>query len=337
MPLASATLVVRFAATLRRRIAGQQRTIRMRRPWCFLALTWCWIALHSSLVSATPARARSVSYVAPSGAGCPDAAQFLAETRARTNRPWTGPQAFRHRFAATIVQDGMVFRGSLEVADSDGTTDLRHVRGASCAEVASALTLMIAIAADREDAAAPVATPSSSGPRPWSIGASAMVSGGLAPDPAIGGAIAAQTKMAQPPGFAPTVGLMAAWLDSGPLGGHDRVATFRWAAARGSACVPVASFEGFSAEPCVLAELGALRGAGRQVARRKADSAAWFSGGLALRLTARAGADWFLQSEGALCLPGSRPEFVFERPTVEVHQVPWVVGSVTVGLGLRLP
>ena len=89
-------------------------------------------------------------------AGCPDAAEFGGEVRGRASRARLADPGERARtFTVRITRAGRTFRGPLEVRETAGDSSARDVSGASCAEVASALALVTALAIDPQAATAP--------------------------------------------------------------------------------------------------------------------------------------------------------------------------------------
>jgi hypothetical protein len=88
-----------------------------------------------------------VTFTAP--AGCPDTDAFTAEVTARTAKArLASPGEPARSFTVTITTSGKKARGKLIIDDPRGPSSSREVSGESCAEVASALALVTALAID---------------------------------------------------------------------------------------------------------------------------------------------------------------------------------------------
>jgi hypothetical protein len=88
---------------------------------------------------------------------CPNAPAFLGAIRARTERPrLAGPGEEAVTFAVTISGEaaGPVI-GRLEIREIEGSRQQRTVEGPSCAEVAKALALIVALYLDPDAATGP--------------------------------------------------------------------------------------------------------------------------------------------------------------------------------------
>lgn len=106
----------------------------------------------AALLVATNARADGTEPIriqvsAPDG--CPGADAFTAEVGARTARARVAaPGEAARSFTVTIVLAGKKAHGTLVIEDPQGAGGHREVSGESCAEVASALALVTALAID---------------------------------------------------------------------------------------------------------------------------------------------------------------------------------------------
>jgi hypothetical protein len=109
-------------------------------------------ALAVALLSfAGPARAdtEAIALDYGVGAGCPDRKQFVARVRTFTSKAEivNDDGAPRRRFSIQVTRAGSSVRGELTI-DDRGAKTTRHVSGATCDEVISALALATAIAVD---------------------------------------------------------------------------------------------------------------------------------------------------------------------------------------------
>jgi hypothetical protein len=216
-----------------------------------------------------------LTYTAP--AECPGEQQLRSEISARTSRARIGAKPGGGRlFRASIEPRGGELVGTLRIDEPSGSGTPRQVRAAQCADVTSALALMIAVAIDprastvpasalprtpaapAQTSAALAASVSPSGswtlaaPRPpeapapapraeaaswtWAAGASALVLGGIAPDLGVGGVAFAEAGHEVAGRPGLAVRAGAAYADSGLTGGESREATMRWIAARLALC-----------------------------------------------------------------------------------------------------
>lgn len=114
--------------------------------------------------------------------GCPSSSDLEAEVRARTSRArLAGPDERARGFAIRIVQARDGFRGRLDVREPDGALSTREVSGESCAEVASALALVVALAVDPQATLVLRARPAVASASPAAPPADALDAGATAP------------------------------------------------------------------------------------------------------------------------------------------------------------
>ncbi|MEJ7731194.1 MAG: hypothetical protein WKG00_18510 [Polyangiaceae bacterium] len=98
-------------------------------------------------------------------AGCPDAAAFTGEIRARTARARVAAESESARtFSVRIEPAGKGSRGKLTIRSLDGQSSIREVSGKTCAEVTSALALISALAIDPRASTAATPPPVPPGP-----------------------------------------------------------------------------------------------------------------------------------------------------------------------------
>lgn len=101
--------------------------------------------------------------------GCPDAATFTREVRARTARARLASEGERARsFEVAVAPRGSSSQGRLVIREEGGASSVREVAGRDCAEVVSALALIAALAIDPKASTAvePPAPPPIEPPQP---------------------------------------------------------------------------------------------------------------------------------------------------------------------------
>jgi hypothetical protein len=98
--------------------------------------------------------------------GCPGASDFVSAVRARTERTRLAQAGESAVTVAIRIEGspGAAVRGRLDIREPDGTRQERVVESATCAEVANALALVVALYLDPDATASPAAAPAT--PRP---------------------------------------------------------------------------------------------------------------------------------------------------------------------------
>lgn len=151
-----------------------------------------WAALAAGALARVPGLLGSTAAAEPlepirivydAGPGCPSSSDLEAEVRARTSRArLAGPDERARGFAIRIVQARDGFRGRLDVREPDGALSTREVSGESCAEVASALALVMALAVDPQATLVLRARPAVASASPAALPADALDAGTTALD-----------------------------------------------------------------------------------------------------------------------------------------------------------
>lgn len=300
----------------------------------------------------------ALRWSAPSG--CPGGDKVLSEIdRLLGERGARPPKPIQA--TATVAQDEHGgFRVHLET-QGDGEARVREVRGASCAAIADATALILALMIDpaavaERDPAAPAPPPApprrppppappASPPRaprpapraaavPLSFRFAAWVGGDVGSLPGVALGLGGTAALVYGP-LRFELGV-AGWPDrasslaSRPAAGGD----VSLVAGKSGACFlfPVARFE---IAPCTAFELGRIHAAGFGVSTPSEGSALWSA------LHAGALATWFPIERIGLSLrldavfPFSRPRFVLEN-VGPVHQASPVAGRAAFGVELRL-
>ena len=296
-------------------------------------------------------------------ASCPERDAFLGLIAERTASSGT-TGAPRARVSVRLNRAGDSFVGRLDLERYDGTAYRRDVAGATCAEVANALSFVLALALSDKDAngseAAPVASPSVPPPAqsaspppvratpkpaptlrsksPWRLtgGAQFGVRSGLGPNwTTLETAFVDARRVSSTP---LSLSLRASFAHSQNVG--NAVSDFSWNAGRLEACpVLIRAFEPVSIAPCLAAHVGLLHavghpggnGQGRRVSR------AWLDGLVALRVEARLLRGLSLQLQGELIVPFTPYEFGFAGSGAVVYRVPNGAAASLLGLAVQFP
>jgi hypothetical protein len=293
--------------------------------------------------------------------GCPDAAFFAREVRSRTSQvAFTQGSEVSRSFKVVVQSTPGSYSGFLGVADARGPLSERRFEAAKCEDVIVALALVAALAVDPNASAAPAdsakaeeATPAKrsevgepakpapapvAGPqifdrrppparaRPW-IWSSGPAIGVLtatttAPLLSIGWSVEVEEKRS---GFAPGARLMPFFAETGTTGPSGDSAEFRLIAARAEGCaLALPLSRGVRVRPCLGVDTGVLQARGVGAERPRSNEAFWLSVVLDLRLQLTVMNRFFVEVAGGPVIPVTRPTFVFERPLLVVHEVPWL-------------
>jgi hypothetical protein len=297
--------------------------------------------------------------------GCPGAAEFEAELRARTPRVRiaTTEEAAR-LFRVKIEGRAGAVIGRMTVERDGKISEARVLRGKNCGEVSSALALTAALSIDPQarlvldkepapapspPAPAPAAPPEPPEPPPpapappvaptpppeasrvavrLGVGAGIVqiVTRGVMPSASM------VDEVAFPgPGLL-RLSVVASLHAASNLLDGEREATFTWIAGQLDLC-PLRLPLGWLVElrPCGAAQAGTLRGAGRTVAEPLAKYRAWWSAGAAARLAAQLSPRFGAVLSASALVPLVERDFVFESPEHDIART--VPVSVGVSLG----
>lgn len=342
----------------------------MRRP-VLIALA---LLLVPRVATAQDAEPISVDYQVPGT--CPSSDWFLGEVRARTPRARAANAGERARVLVVRVEGtsgGYV--GRLTIDDAGTRSTPRELRGATCAEVASALALIGALAVDPEASTAPRPAPPESEPPPPgpapSPPPSASPSASAAPSPPAPSPVPA--PLARPSSSsrteAPLVAVgasaeLAAW--SGPVAslrlfgdlmvGHptfrlafarslevERAATvgaarLTWTTVSGAFCpIRIALVDDvLDLRPCVELAGGVLDAEGIAVRQPTSRSRPWLTAAAHGRLVWALARAFALEVEGGAMAPFFRESFFFE-PAIPVYEAPAVAGFGRFAAAVRFP
>jgi hypothetical protein len=265
---------------------------------------WALLVLASRKATATPGEAVALDYDAH--AGCPGEAEFWASVESRTPlaRRVEEPGA-SWSFRVSITQRGGQSVGRLVIVRRSGGSEERVVRDPSCAQVADALALIVAVTVDPNASLAPAATssppavatapaPSStpSGPssqptppltepervalaerapredrRPfgWFVGLDALAEGASSPEPSFGLALFA--RFGQRGGLGSSLRAEVAYVRSVPISLDGGTAQTDVLSGALDACpVRLSVASGLHVPVCARLEVGVLQAAGQGLA-----------------------------------------------------------------------
>ena len=286
---------------------------------------------------AQPTRVR-LAYRAP--AGCPDEPSFVAAVAAQARPFVRAPRsAARVRsLEAIITLRGDGHAGVLRVREAGGATSERTVAGDTCAEVFSALALVAALTVDTGPPPPnppPVVEPPPPPPPPprwrWSTAVTTGAFFAIAPVTAWG---VAPTFEAAPPlpgaPLAASLGLsfVASPRSSTPLGSAELF----WLTARFGLTGIALGAGPFSIRPAADIGAGIVRGRGLAIANPRDQMRPWVDATVGARAQLVLLPRVAVELSGGILVPITRVTWIFEDPSVIVHDTPPFGGYLTVGL-----
>lgn len=290
---------------------------------------------------------------------CPALQAFEASVRSRTARARFVEDGQSRTFQVSI-HGGSHPAGQLVVHREDAIDGARSVTGSSCAQVADALALVVALAIDSSalagpappvpaapspppPAAAPTAiesespsTPAHSEERPHTlfIGADADVTGGVAPSALVSVEPVLGWRSRSRGLLAPSLRVSFLHTSSSAVETSGGSATFNWTAGRVDGCV--LSWPPSSAHllACARLEGGVLAGSTSGVPGAHSEERGWFAAGPVVR------AEWELLGPlfvGADVAPMVRlTPYRFQlQPDATIYQVPTFGLEADAGLGVH--
>jgi hypothetical protein len=268
-----------------------------------------------------------VDYVAP--ASCPDADAFSALVRARTKRvreASVSEPAQTLRVELRESEGGVL--GQL-TAERDGeTSDVRTLRGQTCADVVSALALTAALSLDPSARLSLPPPPPAPAPTP----APATAVSSATPARRLSARVGATAGLARivSPGVMPFVGatgeveatrwrrpaVRLSLLGASNALATGRAATFSWIAVELEVCpfqLPLG--ERAALAPCGVVQGGVLRATGRGEPTLYTESRLWTGAGASARLPIAISPRWVIDLGAGILVPFRERDFLFEDPT----------------------
>jgi hypothetical protein len=286
----------------------------------------------AGIVATRPAAAQDGTAVALDyrvAGGCPNEASFVAEVRARTASFRVIAGAAR-RFTLTVAQEaGGGAGGSLVIETGNGEPTTREVRGDTCAEVVSALALVTALAVDaspppaaQPEAASPVAERRPATGAQIGVGAGGGAISGSAPDAAFALHAFAEVRAARPGLWSPTIrGTFERSLERSAAIAGVGTAGFTLTMGELDLCPSRWGKGALSLVGCARAELGVLRGEGRDIVPAREQSRTWIAAdGLARGAVTVAG-PLSLEVAAGVRVPLLHTRYIFQ-PNATVFRAP---------------
>lgn len=288
---------------------------------------------------------------------CPDEADFSARVRARTTRVrFAPPGETARRFDVTLL-DGTPASGEISIVDAEGPHGARRVRATTCAEVADAIALVMALAVNPEASARPASVPVRTGTRMFGAssrlparrtttapagvaskggrvfaGADLALNGGVTPD-----LLAAESPYV---GWQATDGTLAPELRLSAIRSMSNEvvpngqASFTWTAGRLDGCPVAWQAAALRVAPCVRMEAGAIQVEPTGVPAPRTRLAGWFAAGALVRGEWSLGDALFADAELAALVRATNDRFVV-LPDTTLYQVRLIGLGAALGLGAR--
>ncbi|HYP90197.1 MAG TPA: hypothetical protein VEQ59_18630 [Polyangiaceae bacterium] len=319
-------------------------------------VTWATTAVAQP----THGEAVRLEYAAPPE--CPDAASFVAQVRARTERGRLAePEELARTFKVVVAAAERGFSGSIEFLDESGASVSRRVPGEQCEAVVSSLALITALALDatlRGDDDEPVAAPTEPVAVPIAVALPAAPRRESKQPSRVMRRSLEGARLGLLGGYGTALG--SARL--GVLGQLDwrsgvslrLTAHYRWReltvdAGRSvelrspgievSLCPKRFRIKTLTVAPCAALDVGWLRAEGvlgGRLASARADTIAWAAAGARVGVAWEPSSPFWLEVLVAAEFPlraGYR--FRFERPEATAYQVPYLATSGALATGVR--
>jgi hypothetical protein len=109
-------------------------------------------------------------------------------------------------------------------------------------------------------------------------------------------------------------------------------------AARAEGCIRIRIVTAIWGLPCGGLDAGSLRGEGLNqgaISHPASDTVLWASASVTGRLRAEVWKPLFLELDASLVFPFQHQRFVFEQPSYQIYEVPWVGRRLEAGLGVH--
>jgi len=291
---------------------------------------------------------------------CPSEVAFSGEVKARIRKPvtWTATLPARD-ITVTIQVANDRARGDLDIVETSGERTARSIAADTCAEVASGLALVVALALDPNARTEPLAQSTAPPPSPaapplpakvepprpvrerpvrFFAGLAGGVGGGYAPVANIVAGALLGVRLETDSAFAPSLYLTPSWGKTGVTGPEAAEAKFSWLLVRIDACpLRFRASTSLAFWGCASSELGNVNARGTAIANPDEQDRLWADLGPGLRGRLALGS-WFLDVGGAALFTLTQHRFFFapDSPDSTVHQTGPVVFGGTLALGGEL-
>jgi hypothetical protein len=302
------------------------------------------VAVHASATDA--GEPVSIEYRAPTD--CPDAREFVWRISARVPKTReAAPSEKRRAFSATIHLEPSGAEGRLVIREADGSESVRTLEAATCAEVADALALVVALAIDpRATTDVPRAPPPAPAPEappepnplprtPWRFeaGLDGYVSSGFAPEVLLGAELFGGIRLESRELLSPVLRLGFGYVAGRSFAAPGGRASFGWAGSVVDLC-PVGIHPGLSVSwlLCGRGELGVLSAHGSDTLNPRESNRFWLAAGPGTHLRLNILGPLAVEASGSLLFPWAKDRFLLGSAVI--HEIP--VAVVRGGLGLVL-
>ena len=306
-------------------------------------------ALSSQAAAEDPGRA-VLEYEAPDD--CPTQSDFEHHIAQRTQRlRFVTDPAVSTRYKVVLTRNARgLFTGRL-VSGGPGAAKVEPIQGQSCADVAAALSLNLALLVDpdavldvppqvpappppaRKEEAPPVRLGPTPEPLRWLVLAQWVVRGAMGQDASVGGGFAGEHWGNRYGAFAPVVRLEVTYsFSSRQIGGAD--VSFRLLQVSPSLCPLRVGQSTVRWLPlCGAFEMGAIQVSSVGLARNALTRRVW-TAAKATTAIALMGTHGAVEVAGGIVAPLRRYEFVFEDPTTLVYATPQIGAYASVSVGV---
>lgn len=318
-----------------------------------------WLSCRVGSAEAAPQERVPWLWFESEGPGCPTAAEFADQIsqRGASVHLWSEDTDAGPDLAVVLHAEGRRASGIVRVQDGGSWSSPREVEGASCAEVAGAMALLVALTVSPEEKEPP---PSPDGrelgppePEPeleppplehpsrqLSLTAGASLRTDVATASAPGVLVGVRSMpTANGSGLnfgSPSWAVGASYARGSVAQGNRSAAHIDLWAAELQVCPFNPGVSRFRISfPCVGAELGLLRGsgAGGAVDTPATDRALWAALAGELQVQARLVQGFWLGVGGGALVPLIRHQMVFRTPDVEIYRVSPLAARLWLGLG----
>lgn len=304
------------------------------------------------LLLGDPAIATPVQLRYDADPGCPSRKTFVDSLRERIRRVRRAQQNSWQISVRLLAAEGG-YHGLLRIGGPDGTSTSREVSATECTEVASALSLIVALAIESvenggaaQESITPVApdwhrdAPESelirSSQPPWSAGIYGVSMAGPAPNPLRGFGLTA--------GYEPTAHavegrfrLSADWLLPDRFIADGDEAELAYLGLRLESCpVRLADRTVALLAPCLSLGAGRLAASGRFEGGEDV-SLLWADVGGGAHLELALSGAFHLDMQAAVIAPLTSRKLVFENPRATLHETPSCSWLASAGIGVRFP
>jgi hypothetical protein len=326
-----------------------------------LAAAACLLAAVS-VSSASKAERLSYELDYSADAGCPDKSELVRQVARRARDAELVETGGQWRFVVRLSRSGAQAEGTVV---SRTTEPPRRVSGASCAAVAEAVALIVAVTLDpslildlnpptlpaepsppqstlppRTAEPAPLASepPRTSSSVEFALGAGGWIIAGPAPSSLLG--VSVFGELASGAVGRPRLRLALSHATTGSIDVGSGAAHFELSSARLEGCPAGFGRGSFELVGCLDLEAGrvAAEGLSRGAVRQTQESSRlWFELGLMGRLAWSPVSPLQIELSSGVGFPFTRRAYIFENPREIVHEPPLIAARVGLGLAARLP